>query len=114
MNLIQQLEQEEISRLKSDKTLPKSGMQVSVSYFVPGTNRIQIFTGICIQSRKRGISSSFKVYRKIGNEYVIRTVPLYSPMVEKITILKESIVRRKNLNYLIGLSAKKGRLKTKY
>lgn len=114
MNLIQQIEHEEINRLKGSKYLPQSGDKVSIHYAVKGTDRVQIFTGTCLSVKRRGISSSCRIYTKTGNDYIIRYVPIYSPRVQKIEVLTSGYVRRKNINYIIGLSTKKARIRAKY
>ena len=44
---------------------------------------------------------------------VERTFPLYSPLVEKVEVVRHGKVRRARLYYLRGLSAKASRIKEK-
>jgi len=44
---------------------------------------------------------------------VERTFPIHSPMVEKIEVARHGQVRRANLGYIRGLSAKAARIKEK-
>jgi len=75
--------------------------------------RIQNFKGIVIEKRGSGINQTFRV-RKISNGVgVERIFPLFSPMIQGITIDKSGKVRRAKLFYLRGMSEKKIRQKIK-
>ena len=66
-----------------------------------GKTRIQIFEGM-ILARKHGTEAggTFTV-RKSSNGYgVERIFPLYSPMIEKVEVVKRSKVRRAKLYYI--------------
>jgi large subunit ribosomal protein L19 len=115
MNLIQILEQEEITRL--NKTIPvyAPGDTVIVSVnVVEGTRkRMQAFEGVVIAKRNRGLNSSF-IVRKISNgEGVERTFQVYSPLIAKIEVKRRGDVRRAKLYYLRSRSGKSARIKEK-
>ncbi|MHB1644120.1 MAG: 50S ribosomal protein L19, partial [Acidithiobacillus sp.] len=75
--------------------------------------RVQIFEGICIARRNRGLHSAFTV-RKISNgEGVERVFPSYSPLVTKVEVKRRGDVRRAKLYYLRDLSGKAARIKEK-
>ena len=76
--------------------------------------RIQVFEGIVIRKRMKGLVSNFTV-RKIaaGGVGVERTFPVNSPRVDKIEVTRHGKVRRKNLYYLRGLTGKAARIKEK-
>ncbi len=76
--------------------------------------RIQVFEGVVIRKRNKGLASNFTV-RKIaaGQVGVERTFPLHSPRVDKIEVVRRGKVRRKNLYYLRGLTGKAARIKEK-
>lgn len=76
--------------------------------------RIQVFEGIVIRKRMKGLVSNFTV-RKIaaGGIGVERTFPINSPRVDKIEVTRRGKVRRKNLYYLRGLTGKAARIKEK-
>lgn len=75
--------------------------------------RIQLFTGVCIQRRGGGINATFTV-RKISNGIgVERIFPLHSPRIEKIEVQKVGRVRRAKLYYLRQLEGKAARIKEK-
>jgi large subunit ribosomal protein L19 len=62
--------------------------------------RIQIFTGVVIGRRGRGLNSTFTVRRISYGEGVERIFPVHSPRVEKVEVEREGSVRRAKLTYL--------------
>ncbi len=62
--------------------------------------RIQIFSGVVIGKRGRGLEESFTVRRISYGEGVERIFPLNSPRVDKIEVEREGVVRRAKLTYL--------------
>ena len=115
MNLIAQLEQEEIARL--GKTVPPfaPGDTVSVAVnVVEGTRkRVQLYEGVVIAKRNRGLNSAFTVRVCSSGEGVERTFQLYSPLIASIEVKRRGDVRRAKLYYLRNLSGKKARIKEK-
>lgn len=115
MNLIAQLEQEEIARL--GKTVPPfaPGDTVSVAVnVVEGTRkRVQLYEGVVIAKRNRGLNSAFTVRKISSGEGVERTFQLYSPLIASIEVKRRGDVRRAKLYYLRNLSGKKARIKEK-
>jgi large subunit ribosomal protein L19 len=75
--------------------------------------RIQVFEGVVIRKRKKGLVSNFTVRKLASGVGVERTFPLNSPRVEKIEVVRRGKVRRKNLYYLRGLTGKAARIKEK-
>lgn len=117
MNLLQKFEQEQQKKLLGSKSIPdfKAGDTVKVEVkIIEGANeRVQAYEGLCIARRSRGIDSTFTV-RKISNgEGVERNFALYSPKIEKITVIKRGIVRRAKLYYMRQLRGKAARIKEK-
>src|SRR5437016_10462357 len=62
--------------------------------------RIQIFTGVVIGRRGRGLNEMFTVRRISYGEGVERVFPVHSPRVDKIEIERRGSVRRAKLTYL--------------
>jgi large subunit ribosomal protein L19 len=62
--------------------------------------RIQIFAGVVIGRRGRGLNSTFTVRRISYGEGVERVFPVHSPRVDKIEVEREGQVRRAKLTYL--------------
>lgn len=72
--------------------------------------RIQVFAGIVIGMRGRGLNESFTVRRISYGEGVERVFPVNSPRVERVEVERQGKVRRAKLTYLrsrIGKSATK-------
>jgi large subunit ribosomal protein L19 len=70
--------------------------------------RIQIFAGIVIGRRGRGLNSTFTVRRISYGEGVERIFPVHSPRVDKVEVERRGSVRRAKLHYLrdrVGKSA---------
>ena len=62
--------------------------------------RIQIFAGVVIGRRGRGLNETFTVRRISYGEGVERIFPLHSPRVDKIEVERQGDVRRAKLTYL--------------
>src|SRR5579859_3705461 len=62
--------------------------------------RIQIFAGVVIGRRGRGLNSTFTVRRISYGEGVERVFPVHSPRVEKVEVERRGSVRRAKLTYL--------------
>jgi large subunit ribosomal protein L19 len=62
--------------------------------------RIQIFAGVVIGRRGRGLNSTFTVRRISYGEGVERVFPLHSPRVDKVEVERKGEVRRAKLTYL--------------
>src|SRR5438067_11216805 len=62
--------------------------------------RIQIFAGVVIGRRGRGLNENFTVRRISYGEGVERIFPVNSPRVEKIEVERRGAVRRAKLTYL--------------
>ena len=75
--------------------------------------RIQIFEGVVIGMRGRGISSSFVVRKISFGVGVERIFPLHSPTIEKIKVLKQGKVRRAKLYYLRERAGKAAKIQEK-
>jgi large subunit ribosomal protein L19 len=68
--------------------------------------RTQIFAGVVIGHKGRGINESFTVRRISYGEGVERVFPVNSPRLEKIEVEREGQVRRAKLFYLRGRKGK--------
>jgi large subunit ribosomal protein L19 len=62
--------------------------------------RIQIFAGIVIGRKGRGLNETFTVRRISYGEGVERVFPLHSPRIAKVEVEQEGHARRAKLNYL--------------
>ena len=62
--------------------------------------RIQIFSGIVIGRKGRGLNETFTVRRISYGEGVERVFPLHSSRIAKVEVEQQGRVRRARLNYL--------------
>ena len=62
--------------------------------------RIQIFVGIVIGRKGRGLNETFTVRRISYGEGVERVFPLHSPRIAKVEVEQQGRARRAKLNYL--------------
>jgi large subunit ribosomal protein L19 len=87
---------------KSDVTLFSVGDSVRVhTRVVEGDKeRIQIFAGVVIGRKGRGLNETFTVRRISYGEGVERVFPLHSPRVAKVEVEQQGRARRAKLNYL--------------
>ena len=83
MNIIDEIEKEQMERELPEYT-PGDTVRVNVRIQEGGKERIQVFEGVVIRIRNRGVRSTFTV-RKVSFGYgVERIFPLYSPIVQSI------------------------------
>jgi len=117
MNTIEKFEKEQIAKLTEGKDIPEFSqgdtLRVDVKVSEGGRERIQGFEGVCIARSNKGINSSFTVRKLSYGEGVERVFPIYSPIIEKITVLRKGKVRRAKLYYLRGRTGKAARIAEK-
>lgn len=89
-------------QLKPDRENFKvgDGVRVHTKVREGDKERVQIFAGIVIARRGRGINQTFTVRRISYGEGVERVFPVHSPNIEKIEVDRESINMRSRLYYL--------------
>ncbi len=112
-NIIEILEKEEIARLgkKIPKFAPGDTVSVGVNVVEGTRSRVQLFEGVVIARRNRGLNSSFIVRKISSGEGVERTFQLHSPQIESIEVKRRGDVKRAKLFYLRDLSGKSARIK---
>ncbi|MDQ6809086.1 MAG: 50S ribosomal protein L19 [Verrucomicrobiota bacterium] len=99
MNIIDAIEKEQ---LKTDVSKFKvgDGVRVHTRVVEGDKERIQIFSGIVIGRKGRGMNENFTVRRISYGEGVERVFPINSPRVAKVEVEKAGRARRAKLNYL--------------
>ena len=114
MNLIETLEREAIDALTKDKPVPEfrpgDTLRVGVKVIEGDRTRVQAFEGVCIARANKGVGSSFTVRKISFGEGVERVFPLYSPIIDKIEVVRRGDVRRAKLYYLRGRTGKAARI----
>ncbi len=114
MNLLQQIEAEEVAKLKAGKTVPAfqpgDTLRVNVRIKEGERERVQAFEGVCIARASGGINETFTVRKISFGEGVERKFPLLSPMIESIEVKRRGVVRRAKLYYLRDRRGKSARI----
>ena len=123
MNIIQQLEAEQMKVLRKKAhpqfrpgdTLKVSVKVVEQSYDekakqMKTRERLQAFEGVCIARQGSGINESFTVRKISYGEGVERVFPVWSPLVDSVSIVRKGKVRRAKLYYLRGRRGKSARI----
>ena len=113
-NLLETFEKQQIEKLTSKKRIPAfrpgDTLKVTVRITEGSKSRLQAFEGVCIARKNNSVNSNFTVRKISHGEGVERVFPLFSPIVEKIEVVRKGDVRRAKLYYLRNLSGKKARI----
>ncbi len=116
-NILENYEKNHLQNLMNGKTYPSfhPGDTVKVHLKVKEgeKERIQVFEGVCIAKKNAGINSSFTVRKISYGEGIERVLPLFSPQINKIELVKSGVVRRSKLYYLRKRSGKSARISEK-
>jgi large subunit ribosomal protein L19 len=112
MNVIEELEKEEVSRLAKKVPMfsPGDTLRVNVRIKEGERERVQAFEGVCIARAGHGLQESFTVRKISFGEGVERLFPVLSPMIESIEVKRRGAVRRAKLYYLRDRRGKSARI----
>jgi large subunit ribosomal protein L19 len=112
MDIIRTLEQEQI---RTDLPVVSIGDHVRVHLKVKEGNRerIQVFEGNVIGKKSSGLKETFTVRRISYGVGVERTIPVHSPKIDKIEIVRKGKIRRAKLYYLRERVGKAAKIKEK-
>ncbi len=112
MNLIQAVESEQLRNAYPEVSI---GDYVKVHLKVKEGNRerIQIFEGTVIARKGGGISETITVRRLSYGVGVERILPIHSPRIDRIEIVRKGRVRRAKLYYLRKRVGKSARVREK-
>ena len=117
MNTLEKFEKDQLESLKANKSFPEfnpgDSLKVHLKVKEGEKERIQVYEGVCIARKNAGINSSFTVRKISYGEGIERVLPLYSPQIDKIELVKSGDVRRSKLYYLRGRSGKSARIAEK-
>jgi large subunit ribosomal protein L19 len=73
--------------------------------------RVQVFQGVLISRKGRGITEMITVRRVVDNEGIERTWPINSPMISKFEVVRRADARRAKLYFLRDRVGKSRRLR---
>jgi len=115
MNSQQTIESVVADQLKPDKELPVMSvgdtLDIHVRIIEGEKKRIQIYQGVLIAVKGRGINRTITVRRIVANEGVERIFPLHSPRIAKIEVVRRGDTRRAKLYFLRKRVGKSRRLR---
>lgn len=114
MSIIRQLEQSWIEGKEIPAFSPGDTVKIHLKIVEGTKERIQVFQGVVIGRSNKGNRSTFTV-RKIstGGYGVERVLPLYTPAIDQIEVVRHGRVRRAKLYYLRDRIGKAARIKEK-
>lgn len=92
---------------------PGDTVRLSLRVVEGDKERVQAFEGVCLYRTGKGITDTATIRKMSSGIGVERTVPLNSPRVAKIEVLRRGQVRRARLYYLRERVGKKARIKEK-
>lgn len=99
MNLVDKVTK---SQIRTDLPEFRVGdtIKVGIRITEQDRQRVQAFEGIVIAIKGSGVSKNFTVRKVSGGIGVERTLPINSPDIKEITVVRKGKVRRAKLNYL--------------
>lgn len=115
MNQTETLEAVVAEQLKDQEAIPfftiGDTLNVHVRIVEGDKERVQVFQGVLIAQKGRGINRMITVRRIVANEGVERIFPLHSPRLAKIEIVRRGDARRSKLYFLRDRVGKARRLR---
>ncbi len=100
------------------KTFPKFGAGDTINVLLKiregNKERIQQFQGTVIQRKNVGSNGETFTVRKISDSIAVeRIIPIFSPSIERIELIRKGKVRRSRIYYLRKRKGKLARIKEK-
>ena len=113
-NALEMFEKKQIEKLTAKKRVPAfrpgDTLKVTVKITEGEKSRSQAFEGMCIARKNNSINSNFTVRKISHGEGVEKVFPLFSPIIEKIEVVRKGDVRRAKLYYLRERTGKRARI----
>jgi large subunit ribosomal protein L19 len=107
---------ESIINKKNRSSIPnfKSGDTLNVYLKIKDANkeRIQLFQGVVIQRKNTSTNGeTFTIRKLVGAIGVEKIFPIFSPLIDKIEVVRRGLVRRARLYYLLDKQGKQAKVK---
>ena len=116
-NAMEIFEKKQIEKLTAKKRIPAfrpgDTLKVTIKIIEGEKSRSQAFEGMCIARKNNSINSNFTVRKISHGEGVEKVFPLFSPIIEKIEVVRKGDVRRAKLYYLRDRTGKRARIADK-
>lgn len=111
-NIIRTIEQEQI---RTDLPVINVGDTIRVHLLVKEgkRERTQVFEGIVMKRQNAGIRDNITVRKLSSGVGVEKIIPVNSPKIQKIEVVREGRVRRARLGYLRSRVGKAAKVKEK-
>ena len=113
-NFLEKFEKKQIEKLTSKKSIPTfrpgDTLRVTIKIIEGERSRLQVYEGLCIARKNNSINSKFTVRKISHGEGVERVFPLFSPIIDKIEVIKKGHVKRAKLYYLRKRTGKSSRI----
>ncbi|MGL9689053.1 MAG: 50S ribosomal protein L19 [Wolbachia sp.] len=112
-NLLEKFNKQQMQVLAKELPEFRPGDDLKITFKVvdSASERIQIFEGVCISKRNRGLHSSFTVRKVSHGESIVSQFFIYSPALVSVQVTRRGKVRRAKLYYLYKLFGKAARIK---
>jgi len=110
MNFIERLERAEVSKTTIPSFAPGDTLKVHLRVFEGNKERIQIFEGVVLGRDHGGLRETVTVRKISAGIGVEKVLPLHSPLIKKIQVVRRGKVRRAKLYYLRDVVGKKAKI----
>ncbi|QKX01471.1 50S ribosomal protein L19 [Wolbachia endosymbiont of Cruorifilaria tuberocauda] len=112
-NLLEYFNKKQMEMLVKEipKFRPGDDLKVTFKMADSTGERIQIFEGVCLSEKSRGLHSSFIVRKVSHGESIVSQFFVYSPALVSVQVTRSGKARRAKLYYLCKLFGKAARVK---
>ena len=110
MNLLEKVIQKQPRKEIADFQ-PGDTVRVHVKIKEGDKERVQPFEGTVIARKHAGLNATFTVRKISFGQGVERIFPVYSPVIDRVELVRRGSVRRSKLYYLRGLRGKAARIR---
>ena len=90
---------------------PGDTVRVYVKIKEGDKERLQAFEGVVIARKHGGVNATFTVRKISFGQGVERIFPVYSPVIDRVELVRRGVVRRAKLYYLRNLRGKAARIR---
>lgn len=90
---------------------PGDTVRVFVKIKEGDKERLQAFEGVVIARKHGGVNATFTVRKISFGQGVERIFPVYSPVIDRVELVRRGVVRRAKLYYLRNLRGKAARIR---
>lgn len=111
--IIQEFEKEQMQGKKIPAFRAGDTLVVKVKIKEGDRERLQVYEGVVIAKKNRGLNSSFTVRKISHGEGVERVFQTYSNQIDSIKVKRRGDVRKAKLYHMRDLSGRKARIREK-